>query len=201
MRLIAIAQALEDLNGVRDGGFANLDRLEPALQRRVLLDVLAVLIERGCADGLQLTASQLGLEDRRGVDRTLGGACPDEGVQLVDEQDDVAAGVDLLEDLLEALFEVTAISAAGHQRPEIEGVELLVLERLGNLAVDDRLGETLHHSGLTHAGFTDQHRIVLGASAQHLHDPLDFLFAADDRVQLAFHGSGSEIATELVEHQ
>ncbi len=78
-----------------------------------------------------------GLEDRGGVDSALGRARTHEGVQLVDEQDDVAAGVDLLENLLQALFEVTAVAAAGDERPEVERVQLLVLEGLGDLTVDD----------------------------------------------------------------
>jgi hypothetical protein len=48
-------------------------------------------------------------------------------VDLVDEQDDVAAGADLLEHLLEALLEVTAVAGTGDQRAQVEGVELLVL--------------------------------------------------------------------------
>src|ERR1700722_143399 len=119
--------------------------------------------------------------------------------QLVDEQDDVAAGVDLLEHLLQALLEVTAVAAAGHQRTEVEGVQLLVFQGLGNLAVHDRLREAFHDRRLTDAGLTDQHRVVLGASRQHLHDPLDFLLAADDRVELAFHRSRRQVAAELVE--
>jgi len=41
-------------------------------------------------------------------------------VQLVDEQDDVAAGADLLQHLLQALLEVTAVAAAGDERAEVE---------------------------------------------------------------------------------
>ena len=180
---------------------AHLHRLEPALQRGVLLDVLAVLVERGGADRLQLAAGQLGLEDRRGVDRALGGTGTHQGVQLVDEQDDVAAGVDLLEHLLQAFLEVTAVAAARHQRSQVQRVELLVLQRLGDLAVHDGLRESFDDGGLADAGLADQHRVVLGAPAQHLHHPLDFLLAADDRVQLAFHRGGRQVATELVEDQ
>ncbi len=89
--------------------------MEPALKRGVLLDVLAVFVERRGANGLQLTTGQLRLEDARGVDGTLGGTRTDQRVQLVDEQDDVAAGVDLLEHLLQAFLEVTAVAAACHQ--------------------------------------------------------------------------------------
>ena len=115
MRLVPVAQTLEDLDGVLDGRLAHLDRLEAALKGGVLLDVLAVLVEGGGADGLQLAAGQLRLQDRSGVDGALGGTRTDQRVQLVDEQDDVAAGIDLLEHLLQALLEITAVAAARHQ--------------------------------------------------------------------------------------
>ena len=68
---------------------ADEDRLEAALQRGVLLDVLAVLVERGRADAVQLAARQHRLEHVRGVHRAFGRARADDGVQLVDEQDDL----------------------------------------------------------------------------------------------------------------
>src|SRR4029077_4797345 len=42
-----------------------------------------------------------------GVDRAPRGAGADERVELVDEQDDVATRLDLFEDLLQALLEIT----------------------------------------------------------------------------------------------
>src|SRR5207249_358851 len=74
VRFVAVAQTFEDLDGVRQGGLTDLDRLEPALERRVLLQVLAVLVERRRADRLQLAPRKHRLEDRRGVDRTFGRA-------------------------------------------------------------------------------------------------------------------------------
>ncbi|MCB5291517.1 hypothetical protein BJQ90_00943 [Arthrobacter sp. SO3] len=93
-----------------DGGLLDLDRLETALQRGILLDVFAVLVQRGGTDGLELTAGQHGLQNRGRIDGALGGTGTDQGVDFINEQDDVAAGADLLEDLLEALFEVTAVA-------------------------------------------------------------------------------------------
>ena len=107
----------------------------------------------------------------------------------------------LLEHLLEALLEVTAVARAGHQRPEVERVELLVLQRLGHLALDDGLAEALDDGGLADAGLADEDRVVLGPPGEDLHDPLDLLLPADDRVQLALAGRLGEVATELVEHQ
>ena len=183
-----------------DRRLLDVDRLEPPLERRVLLEVLAVLVARRRADRLQLAAREHRLEDAGRVDRALGRAGADERVQLVDEQHDVAAGPDLLEDLLQPLLEVAAVAGAGHERAEVERVDLLALERLGNLALDDVLGEALDDRGLADAGLADQHRVVLGPARQHLHDALDLLLAADDRVELGLARELGEVAAELVEH-
>jgi len=122
-------------------------------------------------------------------------------VDLVDEQDDVAARADLLEHLLQALLEVTAVAGTGDQRAEVERVELLVLERLGHLALDDGLGQPLDDRGLADARLADEHGVVFGPAGEHLHDPLDFLLPADHRVELALAGGLRQVATELVEHQ
>ena len=72
--LVALADALEDLDRLLERRLLDHDRLEAPLERRVLLDVLAVLVERRGADALQLAARQRRLEDVGGVDRALGGA-------------------------------------------------------------------------------------------------------------------------------
>ncbi len=125
--LVAVAQALEDLDGLVDRRLVDADLLEAALERRVALEVLAVLVERGRADRLQLAARERRLEDRGRVDRALGGAGADEVVELVDEEDDVAALGDLLHHLLQALLELAAVLGAGDERGEVERVDLLVL--------------------------------------------------------------------------
>ena len=85
--LVALAQAAQDRDGLLDRRLVDEDRLEAPLERGVLLDVLAVLVERRRADGVQLAAGEHRLEQVGGVHRALGGAGADDGVQLVDEQD------------------------------------------------------------------------------------------------------------------
>ena len=96
------------------------DRLEAALQGAVLLDVLAVLVERGGADALDLAARQGRLEHVGGVDGPLGPAGADQGVQLVDEQDDVVGAADLVHDRLDALLELAAVLGAGDHHGQVE---------------------------------------------------------------------------------
>ena len=124
---------------------------------------------------------------------------PDERVDLVDEQDDVPAGADLLEHLLQALLEVTPVAAAGDQRAQVERVELLARQGLGHLVGHDALGQALDDRGLADPGLADEHRVVLGPPRQHLHDAFDLLGPADDRVELAVARQLGQVAPELVE--
>ncbi len=201
VRLVAVAQALEDVDGERHRGLVHLDGLEAPLQGGVLLEVLAVLVDRRGADGLQLAAGQHRLEDGGGVDGPLGGARADQRVDLVDEEDDVAPSADLLEDLLQPLLEVAAVAAARHERAEVQRVELLARQRLGHFVGDDLLGQPLDDGGLADAGLTDQDGVVLGPARQHLHDAFDLFCTSDDRVELAVPGELGEVAPELVEHR
>ena len=197
--LVALAQTLQDLLRLLRGGLVDLDLLEAPLERRVALEVLAVLVERRRADRLQLAAGQGRLQDRGRVDRALGRARADEVVQLVDEQDDVAALGDLLHHLLQALLELTAVLRARDQRREVERVDLLVLQQLGHLAVGDALCEPLDDGGLADTGLTHQHGVVLRAARKDLHHALDLGQATDHGVELALRGELGQVAAELVQ--
>ena len=56
----------------------------------VLFDVLPVLVQGGGADAVQFAAGQHRLEQVAGVHGALGLARAHDGVQLIDEEDDLA---------------------------------------------------------------------------------------------------------------
>ena len=200
VRLVALLQPAQDRDRVRDGRLADEDRLEAALERRVLLDVLAVLVERRRADRAQLAAREHRLEQVRRVDGALGRAGADDRVQLVDEEDDLALGVlDLGQDGLQPLLELAAVLRAGEQRADVERPDALALEALGHVAGDDPLGEALDDRGLADAGLADQDRVVLRAAREHLDHAAHLLVAADHRVELAVLGQLGQVAAELLE--
>ena len=179
---------------------AHEHRLEAALQRRVLFDVLAVLVERRRADRAQLAAREHRLQQVRRVDRALGRARADDRVQLVHEQDDPALRLlDLLEHRLQPVLELAAVLRAGDQRADVERDHAAVAQRLGDVAGDDPLGEALDDRGLADARLADQDRVVLGAPRQHLDHAPDLLVAADHRVELALLGELGEVAAEALE--
>jgi hypothetical protein len=200
MVLVALAQAAQDGDRLLDAGLVDEHRLEAALEGGVLLDVLAVLVERRRADGVQLAAGEHRLEQVGGVHRPFGRAGAHDGVQLVDEQDDLALGVlDLLQHRLQALFELAAVLGTGDQRTQVERHDALVLQALGHVAADDALGEALGDGRLAHARLADQHRVVLGPPREHLDDATDLLVAPDDRVELAIARVAGQVAAVLLQ--
>ena len=197
--LVLVADAAEDAHGVLGRGVVDLHRLEAALEGGVLLDVLAVLGERGRADALDLAAREGGLEDVGRVHRALGGAGADDGVDLVDEEDDVLGALDLVHHALDALLELAAVLGAGDHQRHVERHDLAVEQDLGDGAGGDLLGEALDDGRLADAGLADEDGVVLGAAAEDLHDAADLLLAPDHGVELASLGQLGEVAPEGLE--
>ena len=185
MRLVAVAQPLHDAQGLLLVGLADRDGLETALEGAVLFQVLAIFVDSGGADDLDLAARQRRLEDGGGIDGALGRTRADKRVHLIDEQDDVAGVLDLLDALLQAVLELAAVLAAGHKGGHVEREQTLAAQDIGNLVGHDELRQALGDGGLAHAGLADEQRIVLLTAGEDLHDALDLAGAADDRVELA----------------
>ena len=198
---VPVAQPAQDRDRVVHGRLGHQDRLEPAGQRRVLLDVLAVLIQRGRADDVQLTAGQGRLEHVAGVHPALAAAArADQGVQLVDEDDQLIAVLpDLVDEPLHPLLEVAAVPGARDHAGQLELHHPLARQRLRHVLVHDALGDALDDRGLAHPGLADQHRVVLAPAGQHLHGLLDLVVPADHRVDPSLPGQGGQVPAELVQ--
>ncbi len=200
VHLVALLEPAQDRDRVLDRRLADEDLLEPPLERGVLLDVLAELVERRRADHAQLAAGEHRLDHVAGVDRALGTARADDRVELVDERDHLALGVgDLLEHGLEAVLELAAVLRPGDHRPDVERDEALVAQTLRHVTFDDAAGESFDDGGLADAGLADQHGVVLGAARQHLDDAPDLLVASDDGIELAVARVLGEVAPEALE--
>src|SRR5262249_22175325 len=200
VHLVALLQSAQDRDRVLDRRLAHVDLLEPALERGILLDVLAVLVERGRADHAQLAAREHRLDHVAGVDRTLGPAGADDRVQLVDEGDHFALAVDdLLEDGLEPVLELAAVLRARDHRADVERDETLVAQTFGYVTLHDAARETLDDCGLADTRLADEHGVVLRAARQHLDHAPDLVVATDDGVELALARFLGEVPAEPFE--
>ena len=149
---------------------------------------------------MQLAAGQGGLQDVARVHGALGGTGPDDGVQLVDEQDDPAVGLlDLLEHGLQTILELAAVLGACYEGAHVELDDVLVLDRRGDVTGYDALGEPLDDGGLAHARLADEHGVVLGATREHLDGAANLLDTADDGIELTLAGEVGHVATVLLQ--
>ena len=196
--LIALFQAAEDGDGVLHRRLVDLNGLEAALERGVLFDILAVFIERGRADAVQLAAGEHRLEEVARVHAALGLAGADNGVQLVDEQQDAPLALaHFLEHGLEPLLKFAAVLCARDQRAHIEREDGLVLQSLGHVAAHDALRQPFCDGRLADARLADEHGVILCFAREDADDVADLLVAADDRVHLPFAGTLDEIGAVL----
>ena len=149
---------------------------------------------------MELAPGQHGLEQVAGVHGALGLTGPNDGVQLVDEEQDLALALaDLLQHGLQPLLKLAPILGAGNQGAHVQGEDGLVLQALGHVAPDDSLGQALHDGGLAYAGLTDQDRVVLGLAGENADHVADLLVPADDRVHLLLPGSLYQIRAEALQ--
>ena len=119
-------------------------------------------------------------------------------MHFVDEQD-ALRDLDLVDDALEALFELAAVNGARDQRANVEHQHALVQQIFRNVAVDDALGQAFDDGRLADAGLADQRRIVLAPARENLNDALDLVAAPDDRVELAFGRLRGHIGAQLID--
>ena len=190
----------QDRDSVLDARLTDEHLLEAAFKSRVLFDVLAVFVKRSGADQPQFTARKHRLEHVARVHRAFCSTGSDDGVNLVDEGDDLPVRVlDLIEHGLEAFLEFAAVFRPGDHGTQVEADEFLVAQRARHIPGDNTLGETFDDGGFADARFTDQHRVVLGAAGQNLDDTADLLITADHRVKLSFLRGGGQVGRILFE--
>ena len=195
--LVPVLHADQDFDRFLLDRRIDLHRLEPPLERAVLLDVFPVLGRSRRADAANLAARQRRLQDVGGIERAFRRTRPDQRVQLVDEDDDVRVLGQFFHDRLEAFFELAAILGAGDDERDVERQKALVGQEMRHVAVDDLLGEALDDGGLADARLADEHGVVLRAAAEHLLHALDLEVTADQRIELVLHRRLGQVAREL----
>src|SRR2546422_1650544 len=200
VNFVPFLEAAQNRDRVFDRRLTHEHWLEAPLERGVLLDVLAVLVQRRRPHDVELAARQRRLQHVGGVHRPFGLPRADERVQLIDEHDVTPFSCrDLFENRLESLLEFSAELGARDERADVERDEMLVLQRIGDVAVHNALRQPFDDRGLADAGLTDQYGIVLGAARQHLHHATDLFVPADDGIEFPLAGDLGEIAGEALQ--
>ena len=191
--LVLPPQALQNVQRLLRGGLRHPDGLEPPLQRRVLFDILAVLLQRGGPHHLDLPPAQSGLEDVGRVDGALRRTGAHNVVQLVQKEDDVARPAHLAQHQIHPVLELAPVLGARHHGGEVQGQQPLAPQGLWHPAGGDAKGQSLRHRRLPHPRLADEAGVVLGAAGQNLDDPAHLLLPAHQRVQLSLMGQPGQV--------
>ena len=197
---VALLQAPQDGNRVLDRRLLDEDLLQAPLESRVLLDVLAVLIQGRGTDGMELASRQGRFQHVAGVHRSFGLAGAHHRVDFVDEQNHLALLLGkIVDDRLQALLELSPELRARDQRSHVQRQDAFAFQAFGDLVVDDPLGQSLDDRRLADPRLTDEHGIVLRAPLQDLDRSPDLVVTPDDRIELALLGSLGQIDGEALE--
>ena len=147
---------------------------------------------------MQFAAGQHRLEQVAGIHRAVSLASTDDGVQLINKEDDLALGLlDLVQDALQAFLKLAAVLGTRDQRPHIQTEHGTVLQIFGNITAHDTLGKALGNGSLADTGLADQHRVVLALTGKDADHIADLGVTADDRVQLVGAGHLNKILPVL----
>ncbi len=201
--LIPVLDPPEDGYRILDRGLGYHDRLEPALQSLIFLDILSIFIYSGGADAVELASGQHWLQHVAGIQCAVGLSGSDNGMELIDKEDDLPVGfLDFLQNRLETLLEFAAVFCAGDERTHIQGEDIFILQGFRYVPLDDPLGKPLDGGGFAYAGIADQNRIIFGFSGKDTDDVPDLAVPADDGVKLLFsrpaHQAGSVFCQRVI---
>ena len=109
MFFVPIAKPLDDQHRFIDAWRLDVNRLEPSLEGSIFLNMLSIFIESCGADTLDFAPRQCGLEHVGGIDRSFRRPCSHQGMEFIDEDDDVSGLDDFLHHDLQPFLELAAI--------------------------------------------------------------------------------------------
>ena len=201
MLLVAVLDVMEYLQRLLVGRRLHLHLLESAFQCSVLLNRVTVFVERRGSDTLDGTTCQRRFHDVCCVHRTRSRTSSDDGVDLVDEYDDVRVRLELLHQCLQTFLELSAILRACYDTCHIECIDTLAEEHGTRVVRVDQLCQSFYDGALAHTRFTDQDGVVLLPASQDLDDALYLALAPYAGVELAFCSCLCQVRTEGVEYR
>src|SRR3984893_16005866 len=183
MALVIGVYPAQDLDRILDRGFVDVDLLETADERAILLEIVAIFFVSRRANAADYAPGQRRLQQVRGIHRPAPcRAGADDRRDLIDEQDRAGLCLELGQHRLESLLEIPAIARSREQRAHVERVDRRAQQHLGDLTLDDTTGQPFGNRCFPDPRLADVERIVLGPSAQYLNRTLDFSFAPDQRI-------------------
>src|SRR6185437_5510130 len=193
-------QTHQNLDGLGHRRHHDIDLMEASRERVVLLEDAAIFLIGRRADAPDLTIGEHRFDEVGSIhDTTRCGTRADDGVDLIDEQNRARLFLQLGDDTLQTLLEITAIFRTRNQSAHVQSVDRAVGKHLRHFALDNEPRETFGDRGLTDTSLTDVERIVLTAAAENLDGPFHLELAPDERIDATVLSHAVEVGGVLLE--
>ncbi len=164
--------------------------MKSSFESGILFDMPLVLGEGGGADESYVSAGECGLQNIGGVQPARSIARTDEGVNLIDEEDDIGIAFDFTDNFLEACFEFSAETRSGDDEGEIDGEDFFAGEKISRRTVFNFLREGGDEGGFSYAGVAEEEGIVFLFPSEDMDEPFEFVGTTDE-------GFGGHILSEI----
>ena len=199
MLFVLRAQPFQNLDGIFGIGRIHNNRLEAAFERGILLDILAVFVNRRRTNALEFTTGKRRLENIGSVKATFRTSSPNNRMEFIDKENHrIIDALEFHDKALHAFFELSTILSTGHHGGHVKRHHALVHQEFRNFLLDNLLRETFDNRRLTDTRFTDEGRIIFLATAKNLNQAFDFTATTNNRIKLTLLGKRRQVATEMI---
>ena len=197
--LVLVPQAQQNLHGSLTAGFLHRYRLEPPLQRRVLLNIPPVFIPCRRADDTDFRAAESGFQNIGGIHRPLCAARAHNGMEFVNKEDDVAHAPDFRQRVFYPLLKLAPVFCPRQHGGQVDGQNIFPQQLLRHVPCHNLLGQALGYGGLAHPRLPDENRVIFGPAGENTDGPSDLSFPSNYRVQPSFHRQGVQAPGKLLQ--
>ena len=160
-------------------------RLKTPLQGGILFNILAVF-RKGCSSyDLNFPAGEGGFHNIGGVHGALCVSRPHNIVYLVDNKNNIACGLDLVEKSQHPGLKLSPELCPRHQSGKIHKVQYLVFQLIRHIAAYYLLRQRLGNGGFAHAGLAYKAGVVFLPAAQYLNNTVKLPLAPHNVVKLS----------------
>ena len=125
--------------------------------------------------------------DVGGIHAARCASCADDGVYLVDENDDVGVVLYFFEQAANTFFKLSAILRTGHHTRHIQAHNALIKEHGRRFALGNELSQPLNDGTFAHTRFANDDGVVLLSATENFGNAQYLAFSAHHRVELIFH--------------
>src|SRR5690606_25305644 len=104
--LVFVLYTAKNGDRVLNTRLVGIDSLKSADECFVLFEIFLVFVRRSSTDGVQLTPGESRFEDIRRVHRSSSATCPDQGMDLINKENNLPFGIPrFFDDPFETFFE------------------------------------------------------------------------------------------------